>query len=171
MPDLTAADARHILIAGSISVERMPAIIADLAHAVICLDALAEGYRIERAEAMAILDAGRLFSGVTGEEVPTTLVERARVAAMALGTEAQEATRLARILVVERGDWREVPPGWEPRGADMWVRGTSPGRPVIQRWHRDGQATEWLRRGEIDGQRWPTALEAMEAIDAEVTRG
>ena len=84
---------------------------------------------------------------------------------------AEGLLRLARILVVERGDWREVPPGWEPRGADMWVRGTSPGRPVIQRWHRDGAPTMWTRRGEIDGQRWPTALDAMEAIDAEVTRG
>jgi len=84
---------------------------------------------------------------------------------------AARADRLARILAVERGDWRNVPVGWEPRGADMWVRGTRPGRPVIQRWHRDGQPTEWLRRGQIDGPRWPTALEAMEAIDAEVSDG
>lgn len=84
---------------------------------------------------------------------------------------AVSAPRLARILAVERGDWREVPSGWEPRGADMWVCGTRPGRAVIQRWHRDGQLTEWLRRGQIDGPRWPTALEAMEAIDAVVAHG
>lgn len=83
----------------------------------------------------------------------------------------EQVERLARVLAVERGDWREVPPDWEPRGADMWVRGTHPGRPVIQRWHRDGQPTEWLRRGQIDGPRWPTALEAMEAIDAMVSDG
>lgn len=79
---------------------------------------------------------------------------------------ADQADRLARVLAVERGDWREAPSGWEPRGADMWVRGTRPGRPIIQRFHRDGQPTTWTRRGEIDGPHWPTALEAMEAINA-----
>lgn len=89
---------------------------------------------------------------------------RAEVAAL-----RAERDRLARVLAVERGHGSHARPGWESRGADMWVRVGGPGRVVIQRWHRDGQSTEWLRRGEIDGARWPTALEAMEALDAEVS--
>lgn len=103
---------------------------------------------------------------VRPEAMPNLLAAAPDLAA-SVEHHAARAERLARILAVERGDWREVPPGWEPRGADMWVRGTSPGRPVIQRWHRDGQPTEWTRRGVLDGERWPTALEAMEAIRAE----
>jgi len=110
---------------------------------------------------------------ISAEEVEADRAAFAAVTRLGAAVIAAEerATRLARVLAVERGDWREVPPGWEPRGADMWVRGTRPGRPVIQRWHRDGQPAEWLRRGQIDGPRWATALEAMEAIDAEVSDG
>jgi hypothetical protein len=77
--------------------------------------------------------------------------------------------RLTRILAVERGDQTQAPAGWQRYGDAAW-RIPGPGGVVIQR-ACDGMLDTWIRRGVLrDDPRcriWPSALEAMEAIDAE----
>lgn len=84
-----------------------------------------------------------------------------------------ERDRLARVLAVERGDALRAPEGWTANYAgDMWTRTVS-GRAVwIQRFSPHG-VSMWelrgIRRDDPAHREWPTALEAMEAIDAGVT--
>lgn len=86
-----------------------------------------------------------------------------------------ERDRLARMLAVERGDASQAPEGWTAHYAgDMWTRTVS-GRTVwIHRFAPDGVSL-WemrgVRRDDPRHRAWATALEAMEAIDAEVFRG
>jgi len=78
-----------------------------------------------------------------------------------------ERDRLARVLAVERGDESQAPEGWERYG-DGWRR--SAAAAVIQRFGGSSTPYRWERRGvrfdDPRHQEWPTALEAMEAIDA-----
>jgi len=79
--------------------------------------------------------------------------------------------RLARALAVERGDESQAPAGWSRFGDSGWKRRD---QTIIQRFHH-GYLDTWERRGLLDGDQkrgpWSCALEAMEAIDAEVSDG
>jgi len=87
-----------------------------------------------------------------------------------------ERDRLARVLAVERGDESQAPDGWRRWGGG-WERRPDPAGPAehfIQHFHSQWPTPHrWERRGiRIDDPRhreWPTALEAMEALDAEVS--
>lgn len=84
-------------------------------------------------KALDILRPGRLYSLSTGEEVPTTLVERALNVVEALHGEQHHAEELRRALAAERGDslgaatvgwaWEAVHGEWrkQVRHVRMWV--------------------------------------------------
>jgi hypothetical protein len=94
-------------------------------------------------------------------------------------TARAEVARLTRILAVECGDQTQAPPGWI-RWGEGWTRRIPAPDGIrwtctIQRFGMSDRPARWERRGiRFDDPRhreWPTALEAMEAIDAEVADG
>lgn len=110
-----------------------------------------------------------------GSQVAAAVAALPQVAAALEHAEAERA-RLARVLAVERGDIGQAPDRWFCAYAvDSWSRHVGDRMIIVQRFARAPGVTVWERRGirrsDPAHREWPTALEAMEAIDAEVSHG
>jgi hypothetical protein len=159
-PDLAAAVAHHAARADRAEAE-VAALRAQLDEAMAKLAAVeAELRRLpgRDGDALAAAAAERACAAMLVDAATRALEGAAHVAA--------ERDRLARALAVELGDQTQAPAGWRgPYGT--WARDGE----LIQRFV-SGSTVRWERRGirrdDPRHREWSTALEAMEAIDAEV---
>ena len=146
----TCADLRRQLVvmtAERAEVERLTAQVADIARHVACLQ---DG------------DPAEAWGADLAEPDGAAILLRVIVG------RSERLARLTRILAVERGDQTQAPVGWLGDHG-VWWRNRERGAPlrVMLLPKTDYRLlTCWESPG--DERTWPTALEAMEAFDAEV---
>lgn len=125
-------------------------------------DDVLQAMRVERDAAVVRAEAAEASDRQAGE----TCADLRRQ----LLTVTAERDRLARVLAVERGDQTQAPEGWLGDHG-VWWRNRERGSPlrVLRRPKTDCRpVTCWESPG--DERTWPTALRAMEALDAATGR-